>query len=194
MRPDAALWPGTVGQRVPLQLRDRGFAAQVRRTLQESGLAPGQLEMEITESVFMDDAEGALAQLHELRGLGVRVALDDFGTGYSSLAYLRRFPFDTLKIDRAFIHEIPIRKDARAIVHTIAQLATTLGIRTVCEGVESHPQLDALRSSGCDEAQGYLFAEPRPLDAFLALVAAWQPGGDVEVPAPLLPRRPTLLH
>jgi EAL domain-containing protein (putative c-di-GMP-specific phosphodiesterase class I) len=105
-----------------------------------------------------DDAEGMLEKLHALRSLGVRIALDDFGTGYSSLAYLRRFPFDTLKIDRAFVSEVLLRKDARAIVQTIAQMAATLGMRTVSEGVESAPQLAAVAQAGCDEVQGYLVA------------------------------------
>jgi len=157
----------------PLQLRDAQFFNQVRDALRDSGVEPGRLELEITESVFMDDADGALQQLHAVRGLGVRVALDDFGTGYSSLAYLRRFPFDTLKIDRAFIREVLAHKDARAIVVAISQLATVLGMRTVCEGVEEEEQLQVAARAGCHEVQGYLVTRPLPLDELLQLMAQW---------------------
>jgi len=157
----------------PLQLRDGQFLAHVRAALREFPVDPAQLELEITESVFIGDSEAALAQLHALRALGVRVALDDFGTGYSSLAYLRRFPFDTLKIDRAFVSEILLRDDARAIVRMIAALATTLGMRTVCEGVETAAQLGAITDAGCHEVQGYLVSAPRPLDEFVAFRSGW---------------------
>ena len=159
----------------PLQLRDAQFVTLVRDTLREFRLPPSRLELEITESVFMDDAEQALELLHTLRGLGVRVALDDFGTGYSSLAYLRRFPFDTLKIDRAFVNEVLVQKDARAIVQMISHLATTLGMRTVCEGVESAAQLRAVSQAGCHEVQGYLVSAPRPLAEFQRLRQGWRP-------------------
>ena len=148
----------------------------IRQALRQSGLAPARLELEITESVFIDDADGALEKLHALRSLGLRVALDDFGTGYSSLSYLRRFPFDTLKIDRSFVNEILLRKDARAIVEMIANLATTLGICTVCEGVETVEQLRAVSEAGCDQAQGYLISEPRPLAEMHQLQLKWGNG------------------
>jgi diguanylate cyclase (GGDEF)-like protein/PAS domain S-box-containing protein len=159
----------------PAQLRDTRFVTHVRDALRESGLNPAMLELEITESVLMDDVQGALEQLHALRGLGVRVALDDFGVGYSSLAYLRRFPFDTLKIDRDFVNEVLLNKDARAIVRMIAQLASTLGMRTVCEGVETAQQLAVVAKAGCDEVQGYLVSAPKPLHELRAFRAAWQP-------------------
>ena len=158
----------------PSQLRDGQFPERVRQALRRWGLEPARLELEITESVFMDDAAGVLAQLHALRDLGVRIALDDFGTGYSSLAYLRRFPFDTLKIDRAFVNEVLLRRDARAIVQTIAQLAVALGMRTVCEGVETQQQLAAVAQAGCDEVQGYLVSAPRPLADFVRLQRSWR--------------------
>ena len=157
----------------PVQLRDSQFVAQVRQVLRETKLPPGHLELEITESVFIDDAEQALAQLHALRSLGVRVALDDFGTGYSSLSYLRRFPFDTLKIDRAFVNELVLESDARAIVQMMADLAGTLGMRTVCEGVETVEQLRAVSQAGCDQVQGYLISQPRPLAELLELQQRW---------------------
>jgi diguanylate cyclase (GGDEF)-like protein/PAS domain S-box-containing protein len=158
----------------PSQLRDGQFPDRVRHALRRWQLEPARLELEITESVFMDDAAGVLEQLHALHGLGVRIALDDFGTGYSSLAYLRRFPFDTLKIDRAFVNEVLLRRDARAIVQTIAQLAVALGMRTVCEGVETKQQLAAVAQAGCDEVQGYLVSAPRPLADFVRLQRGWR--------------------
>lgn len=159
----------------PAQLRDARFVAHVRDALREFEMTPALLELEITESVLMEDIHGALEQLHALRGLGVRVALDDFGTGYSSLAYLRRFPFDTLKIDRAFVNEVLLRKDARAIVQMIAQLAATLGMRTVCEGVESAQQLAVVAKAGCHEVQGYLVSPPKPLAEMVKFAAGWKP-------------------
>jgi diguanylate cyclase (GGDEF)-like protein/PAS domain S-box-containing protein len=157
----------------PAQLHDDAFIACVRDSLRASGLDPFRLELEITESVFIDDVEGALQRLHALRALGVRVALDDFGTGYSSLAYLRRFPFDTLKIDRAFVNELMNSIDTRAIVQMISQLAVTLNMRTVAEGVESPAQLSAVTAVGCDEIQGWLVSPACPLDEFLAFRKGW---------------------
>ncbi len=174
-RAAAASLPGlTISVNVsPSQLRDDGFNACVRDALHASALDPARLELEITESVFIDDVDGALQRLHALRALGVRVALDDFGTGYSSLAYLRRFPFDTLKIDRAFVNELMTSLDTRAIVQMITQLAQTLNMRTVAEGVESASQLSAVSSVGCDEIQGWLVSPARPLDQFLAFWKDW---------------------
>ena len=157
----------------PTQLQDDEFIACVRDALEASGLDPFRLELEITESVFIDDVEGALQRLHALRALGVRVALDDFGTGYSSLAYLRRFPFDTLKIDRAFVNELMNSLDTRAIVQMISQLAVTLNMRTVAEGVESPSQLAVVSSVGCDEIQGWLVSPACPIDEFLAFRKGW---------------------
>ena len=157
----------------PTQLHDDEFIACVREALEDSRLDPFRLELEITESVFIDDVDGALQRLHALRALGVRVALDDFGTGYSSLAYLRRFPFDTLKIDRAFVNELMNSIDTRAIVQMISQLAVTLNMRTVAEGVESASQLAAVSSVGCDEIQGWLVSPACPLDEFLVFWKGW---------------------
>lgn len=147
----------------PAQFLRPDFLDSVSSALLIAGLEPGRLEVEVTESLFMGEVPIALGNLHGLRKLGVRVALDDFGTGYSSLAYLRRFPFDTLKIDRAFVRELMVTKDARAIVGMIIQLAETLGMDTVAEGVEDEAQLDALSDAGCHVIQGFLFAKPMPL-------------------------------
>ena len=171
----AAQLPGlTISVNVsPAQLHDDEFIACVRDALHASALDPFRLELEITESVFIDDVEGALQRLHALRALGVRVALDDFGTGYSSLAYLRRFPFDTLKIDRAFVNELMNSMDTRAIVQMISQLALTLNMRTVAEGVETAAQLSVVSSVGCDEIQGWLVSPACPIDEFLAFWKGW---------------------
>jgi EAL domain-containing protein (putative c-di-GMP-specific phosphodiesterase class I) len=131
----------------------------ILRALADSGLAPNRLEIEITESIFLEGGE-ALRLLHGLRSLGVRIALDDFGTGYSSLSYLQSFPFDKLKIDRSFIQNLLTRDGAIAIVHAITELANTLGMETTAEGVEETAQLMELRAHGCSSVQGYLFAEP----------------------------------
>jgi diguanylate cyclase (GGDEF)-like protein len=165
----------------PAQLLREDFAQQALRVIQRSGLAPERLEIEVTESLFMDNSPQALANLHALRDVGVRIALDDFGTGYSSLAYLRRFPFDTLKIDRAFVRELMTRHDARAIVKTILELARTLGMSTIAEGVEEPAQLEVLREAGCGSVQGYLAARPMPRGDFLRLLANWTPAGTVQM-------------
>ncbi|MBI5255122.1 MAG: EAL domain-containing protein [Burkholderiales bacterium] len=157
----------------PAQLLREDFAATVRQALEQARLAPERLEVEVTESLFMDASPLALRNLHALRELGVRIALDDFGTGYSSLAYLRRFPFDTLKIDRAFVRELMTRHDARAIVKTIIELAQTLGMSTIAEGVEEPAQLDLLREAGCGSIQGFMVARPMPRGDFVRLLANW---------------------
>jgi EAL domain-containing protein (putative c-di-GMP-specific phosphodiesterase class I) len=110
----------------------------------------------------MQDEANTLAVLRQLRNLGIRIALDDFGTGYSSLAYLRNFPFDKIKIDRSFVQDMLVRQDCRAIVRAVADLAQSLDITTVVEGVETIDQLEAARNYGCHEAQGYLFSKPMP--------------------------------
>ena len=121
-----------------------------------------RLELEITESVLLQNSEATLAVLHELRGFGVRISLDDFGTGYSSLSYLRSFPFDKIKIDRSFVSELATRDDSMAIVRAVTGLGKSLGIVTTAEGVETDAQFDLLRREGCTQAQGYLFSRPRP--------------------------------
>jgi diguanylate cyclase (GGDEF)-like protein/PAS domain S-box-containing protein len=158
-----------------LQLMEKHFVERVAEVLAQTGLAAQRLEIEITESVLIDDAQAALDRLHQLRRLGLRVALDDFGTGYSSLAYLRRFPLDVMKIDRSFVHELTQDSDARAIVNMIVQLANQLGMKSVAEGVETPEQLALLNASGCDEAQGFLIARPMSMAALKTWVASGQP-------------------
>jgi diguanylate cyclase (GGDEF)-like protein len=160
-----------------VQLMRDHFLGDVERALVRSGLTPKLLEVEITESIFVDDPATALSNLHGLKALGVQIALDDFGTGYSSLAYLRRFPFDTLKIDRAFVRELLTHHDARAIVRTIVDMANTLGMLTVAEGVEEPAQLEVLRLAGCGAVQGYLVAHPLPLVALQRILEHWDQAG-----------------
>lgn len=159
----AAHWPGNIRVAVnvsAVQFHRGALSETILRAMADSGLAPNRLEIEITESIFLDGGDTTLRLLHALRALGVRIALDDFGTGYSSLSYLQSFPFDKLKIDRSFIHNLLTRDGATAIVHAITELANALGIETTAEGVEETAQLMELRAHGCSSVQGFLFAEP----------------------------------
>ncbi len=163
----AARWPDHVRVAVnvsAVQFHRGALNESIVRALADSGLKPNRLEVEITESIFLEGGEATLRLLHALRSLGVRIALDDFGTGYSSLSYLQSFPFDKLKIDRSFIQNLLTREGATAIVHAITELANALGIETTAEGVEETAQLMELRAHGCSSVQGFLFAEPMAAD------------------------------
>ena len=157
----------------PIQVVRDDFVLVVRKALTASGLPPQRLEIEITESLFIDASPKALRNLETLRQMGIRVALDDFGTGYSSLAYLRQFPFDTLKIDRAFVRELVTQHDARAIVRSIVELAAALGMSTVAEGVEEPAQYELLRRAGCNGVQGFLIARPMLIDQVVEMLESW---------------------
>ena len=146
----------------PVQAMSQDLLPTVLAALHTSGLPPARVELEITESVFLNETQATMQVLRSLREAGLRVALDDFGTGYSSLAYLRRFPFDTLKIDRSFVRELMTRRDARAIVKMIVGLAQTLKMKTVAEGVEEPAQASVLARYGCHELQGHLVARAMP--------------------------------
>ena len=148
------------------QLYDEGLARRVSEALAQTGFPPENLELEITESMVMRDAEGAIQVLQALRDTGVRIAIDDFGTGYSSLAYLKRFPIDCLKIDRSFIRDLPEDRDDASITRSIIAMAHNMKLEVVAEGVETVPQLDFLHAHGCDEIQGFLFSKPLGIDAF----------------------------
>ncbi len=159
----AAHWPEHVRIAVnvsAVQFHRGGLQETILRALADGGLAPNRLEVEITESIFLEGSDTTLRLLHALRALGVRVVLDDFGTGYSSLSYLQSFPFDKLKIDRSFIQNLLTRDGASAIVRAITELALALNIETTAEGVEETAQLMELRAHGCSSVQGFLFAEP----------------------------------
>ena len=169
----AATWPDHIRVAVnisPIQFRSPNLSAVVLQALARSGIAPNRLELEITESLFIENVEATLASLHSLRALGVRVALDDFGTGYSSLSYLRSFPFDKLKIDRSFIVDLLEHKGATAIIRAITTLADALGIETTAEGVETSDQLEILQAEGCGQIQGYFFSRPIPAQDVAALL------------------------
>ena len=162
---EAATWPAGTSVAVnvsAVQLRRPTFAHVVLLALAKSGLTPGRLELEITESVLLEDTEATLETLHLLRGLGVRIAMDDFGTGYSSLSYLRRLPFDKIKIDRSFLRSADTAADGAAIIRAMVGLGDSLGITTLVEGVETPEQLATVRSAGAGHVQGYLFSPPRP--------------------------------
>jgi diguanylate cyclase (GGDEF)-like protein/PAS domain S-box-containing protein len=147
----------------PVQFRNPDLVATVKSALEQSGLPAHRLELEITESVLLQNSDTTRAMLHELRGLGVKISLDDFGTGYSSLSYLRSFPFDKIKIDRSFINELATGKDSLAIVRAVTGLGKSLGIVTTAEGVETDAQLELLSREGCTQVQGYLISKPRPI-------------------------------
>lgn len=142
------------------QLRQGKLVSLVRQVLEETGLAPQWLELELTESQLLDSVEHIIATFQQLRDLGVKLAIDDFGTGYSSLSYLRRFPVDYVKIDRAFISGLGDGTEDAAIIQAIISMAHSLGLKVVAEGVENQSQLEFLRSHGCDEVQGYLISRP----------------------------------
>jgi diguanylate cyclase (GGDEF)-like protein len=161
----AAGWPQPVGVAVNLsamQFKGRNLVQLTLNALASSKLAANRLELEITESVLLQDEANTLALLHQLRDVGVQISMDDFGTGYSSLAYLRNFPFDKIKIDRSFVGDMLVRKDCRAIVCAVVGLARSLGVATIIEGIETREQLDAARADGCDEGQGFLFSKAMP--------------------------------
>jgi len=151
------------------QLTTSNLPVLVQGVLEGSGLTPSNLCLEITESVLMDDAASVIDTLWALKGIGVSLAIDDFGTGYSSLSYLRRFPVDVLKVDQSFVDGLGPDPEDSAIVAAIINLAASLELSAIAEGVESQEQLDRLRELGCHSAQGFLFAEPRPADEIAAL-------------------------
>jgi diguanylate cyclase (GGDEF)-like protein/PAS domain S-box-containing protein len=155
----------------PRQFRQPDFPASVARMLREAGLPPHSLEIEVTESLLIEHEPTVLARFTELREFGVRFSIDDFGTGYSSLSYLKRFPIDTLKIDRSFVANLPADPDHSAIASAIVSLAHSLRLQVVAEGVETAAQAEFLRSLGCDFAQGYLYSRPLPVDAIESLLS-----------------------
>jgi len=162
---EASKWPGDIRLAVnvsPVQFRSGTLALKIVAALAESGLPASRLELEITEAVLIRDDDAALAILHQLRGIGVRIALDDFGTGYSSLSYLQRFPFDKIKIDRCFVNDIAEANGSSCIVQAVVNIAAERRMTTTAEGVETRQQQELLRALGCAEMQGYLFSRPKP--------------------------------
>jgi EAL domain-containing protein (putative c-di-GMP-specific phosphodiesterase class I) len=171
----ATAWPDHIRVAVnfsTVQFESAGIKNLVFHALATSGLAPGRLEVEITESLFLQSSGEVLETLHGLKQIGVRIALDDFGTGFSSLSYLRKFPFDKIKIDRSFILELLKTREANAVVKAITDLASALNMETTAEGVEEVEQVEALRAHGCTNVQGYLFSKPVPACEVLPLIEA----------------------
>jgi EAL domain-containing protein (putative c-di-GMP-specific phosphodiesterase class I) len=172
---EAATWPDHIRIAVnvsPIQLKCQTLAIRIASALAASRLRPDRLELEITEAVLIRDDEAALAILHQLRDIGVRIALDDFGTGYSSLSYLKRFPFDKIKIDRCFVSDLSETDGSSSIVQAVVNIAAALNMTTVAEGVETRDQRELLSRLGCTEMQGYLFSAPRPAAEVKPLFAA----------------------
>jgi diguanylate cyclase (GGDEF)-like protein len=174
---EATRWPEAIRISVnlsPVQFRGRSLTAMVRSALGAVGLAPGRLELEITEAVLLSNEEATMVELHDLRALGIRIVMDDFGVGYSSLSYLRSFPFDKIKIDRSFIADLDVSrdksKDNAAIIRAVADLGASLTIDTIAEGVETPEQLAIIRHCGCTEVQGYLISHPCLAEAALAFI------------------------
>jgi EAL domain-containing protein (putative c-di-GMP-specific phosphodiesterase class I) len=164
---DASSWPGNIRVAInvsAIQLKRGDVLQSALGALSASGLSPTQLELEVTESVLLEEHLDVLETLQQLHKLGVRIALDDFGSGYASLGYLRRFPFDKIKLDRSFVSELAeTTGNSRAIVRTVAALGSNLGIATTAEGVETEEQLALVRKEGYTEVQGYYLSPPVPL-------------------------------
>jgi EAL domain-containing protein (putative c-di-GMP-specific phosphodiesterase class I) len=176
---DCATWSAQGLPAVPVavnlsmaQFRDEHLCDTISDALARSGVPAQMLELELTESVAMEDSEFTIATIDSLKKLGVALSIDDFGTGYSSLSYLKRFDIDKLKIDQSFVHDLTVDADDEAIVGAVIQLAHSLGLKTIAEGVETRAQVAFLHGRGCDEFQGYLFSRPVPAAQLAALLAA----------------------
>src|SRR6202163_4644280 len=170
---EAASWPRPLQVAVnlsPIQFRHGDLAGLVHSVLLETGLSLARLELEVTEGVLIEDFARGVSILRRLKTLGVRIAMDDFGTGYSSLSYLQSFPFDKIKIDRAFISNRDHNPQSAAIVRAVIGLAHGLNLPVLAEGVETKPQLDFLAAESCDEAQGYLLGRPQPILEYSDLI------------------------
>jgi diguanylate cyclase (GGDEF)-like protein len=190
---EAATWPDHIKLAVnvsPVQFKSGTLALKVIAALATSGLAASRLELEITEAVLIRDDDAALAILHQLRDIGVRIALDDFGTGYSSLSYLQRFPFDKIKIDRCFITDLASPEGSSSIVQAVVTIAADRHMTTTAEGVETEQQRELLRALGCSEMQGYLFSAPKPAADIRPLLSAHRQGPVATRPARAGKRKP----
>jgi EAL domain-containing protein (putative c-di-GMP-specific phosphodiesterase class I) len=152
------------------QLRQKNLVIRIEEILEETGLDPQWLELELTESMIMQNAEDSIQQLNDIKSLGITLAIDDFGTGYSSLSYLKRFPIDKVKIDQSFVQGVCSSQDDAAISQAIIALANSLNLKVTAEGVETPEQLSFLREHQCCDAQGYLFSHPIPADAMTRML------------------------
>ena len=167
-----------------LQLLRGNLPEELRRLIQDLGVPANRIELEVTESMVMQNAEQTTHVLNELRKLGITLAIDDFGTGYSSLVYLKRLPIDTLKIDKEFIGDLTKDPDDEEITATVITMGHSLGLNVIAEGVESEQQLSYLREQGCDEIQGFWLSPPLDAHRCLAFIRSWQPGTVAAIPAP----------
>jgi EAL domain-containing protein (putative c-di-GMP-specific phosphodiesterase class I) len=143
-----------------VQFRQADFCELIRRVLHDTGLAPQYLELELTESLLLSNADVMFSVLQELRAMALKLAIDDFGTGYSSFSYLKKFPVGRLKIDRSFIRDVAVNPDDAAITTAIISMAKSLNLKVIAEGVEDEAQMSFLRARQCDEIQGYYFSKP----------------------------------
>jgi EAL domain-containing protein (putative c-di-GMP-specific phosphodiesterase class I) len=159
------------------QLDTDDLVGSVEHALAQTGLDPGALTLEVTETTLMRNAEATARRLAEVKALGARIAIDDFGTGYSSLAHLQQFPVDALKIDRSFISRLTENTEGETLIHTLVQLGKALSIETVAEGIELQQELSLLQDEQCDSGQGFLFAKPLDADAAEAFLRNWADGG-----------------
>jgi EAL domain-containing protein (putative c-di-GMP-specific phosphodiesterase class I) len=157
-----------------VQFGEQHLARKVRKVIADASLEPKYLELELTKSAMIPDAESAIDNMSELQQMGVQIAIDNFGTGYSSLSYLRRLPVDTLGIARSYMCEIPSDADSAAIVLSVTKIAHSLGLKVLAEGVETEEQLTSLRAHNCDMIQGFLFSEPQPPDELAQLLREWR--------------------
>ncbi len=176
----AVHWPAEISVSVnlsPVQFKNTELPAEVEGALAASGLPPERLQLEVTESLLLHDTDSVLGTLTAFRNMGIRISMDDFGTGYSSLGYISKFPFDKIKIDKAFVQAID-SADSLAIVRAVIGLSRALGIEVIAEGVETTGQLEALRREGCHEMQGFHFSRPQPLAdlaaTLLRIDAGWR--------------------
>jgi diguanylate cyclase (GGDEF)-like protein/PAS domain S-box-containing protein len=170
----------------PLQLRNRGFIAEIKEAIGIDAQAPAGIELEITESLIMEDVKHSIASLTAIRALGITIAIDDFGTGFSSLSYLAKLPVDTLKIDRSFVIDMTAGPQGLALVSTIINLGHSLQLKVVAEGVETEEQSNLLRLLKCDEIQGFLFSKPLPAAEFEPMLRAQDTGASAQQPAPTI--------
>jgi EAL domain-containing protein (putative c-di-GMP-specific phosphodiesterase class I) len=173
---EAATWPQGIKVAVnlsPVQFKDRSLVLHVASALAKSGLHAQRLEVEITERVLLEESDATLAAMEQLKKLGIGISLDDFGTGYSSLNYLRKFPFDKIKIDQSFVRDLGGDRDAQPIIGAVASLGTGLNKVVVAEGIETENQMKLVRKQGCHEGQGYFFGVPMSGNDIRARLKTW---------------------
>jgi EAL domain-containing protein (putative c-di-GMP-specific phosphodiesterase class I) len=154
------------------QFNQNDLSSRIIRIIEECELEPNYLEIEVTESCLLENTNDSIAKMHDLKAIGIQISIDDFGTGYSSLGYLKQFPFDILKIDRCFIHNLANDLESMAIATAIIQMAHGLGLQVIAEGVETTPELNILKRHNCNAIQGYIFSRPVPSEEFKRLLLA----------------------